>query len=357
MLILVTFIWRQVDFMLEKELGFEAEQVIVGRLNTQAGTERFRQSHRQLPDLPAVESAALLYRNLGASLSNYQMTIDGERGDQSVNILFTDAGLAETLQLELTAGRFFDRRISTDTAGAFIVNEAFVKAYEIEDPLGHPLKFVFDEQYGEIIGVVKDFHYQGLHQQLEPLILSAREDLAWYNGVAVRLSAGRLREGLQQVESFWSRLEPAHPFRYTFLDESFARNYESYTRFGRIILGTAILSILIAALGLFGLASFLTEKRAKEIGIRKVLGASVSQLIHLLVSDFIRLVLAAGIIALPVGYLLVRQWLSGFAYPIPIGVMPFLLALAAALMVAALTVGLRVYQAAAANPVESLRSE
>ncbi len=358
MLVLVASIWRQISFMEERDLGLNTEQVVVARLNTESGMEKFWQSRRQLLDRPGIDAASLVYRTLGRGVVNYQMNIAGREADEeTVNIFFTDFAFAEVLDLKVTEGRFFDPRIASDTARAFVVNETFLREYGIEQPVGHPLKFAFDEQYGEIIGVVKDFHYLGLQAQLEPLIISARTDLAWYGGVAVRIEPNAVNSALGEIEKYWSRLEPAHPLRYTFLDEAFARNYESYTRFAQTIFSAAVLSILIAALGLFGLASFMTEQRTKEIGIRKVLGATMGQLVRLLVRDFVVLVLIAGLLALPLGYWLVTRWQADIAYPAPFSAMPFALALLMALLVAVGTVSMRVYRASIADPVDALRSE
>ena len=219
------------------------------------------------------------------------------------------------------------------------------------------MKFSFDEQYGEIIGVVKDFHYQGLQSALEPLAISAREDLAWFSNVAFKIDPTQVAGSLAAIEKVWETLEPQYPFRYSFLDEEFAQQYNSYERFGNTILMGTLLSIFVAILGLFGLSTFTIEQRTKEIGIRKVLGATVGNLVQLIIKDFVKLVLIAGVLAIPLGYWFVNSWLQDFAYATSMGPMPFVLALAAAVFLAIVTVFFQTMRSSTANPVEALRYE
>lgn len=357
MLIVVGFVWKQVNFMMNKDLGFNSDQVIVATLNTEEAVAQFRRTKEVLLKERGIATGSVIARTPGQRIPNYTINLEGKDKPSYINTLFADAHLAETLDLEMVAGRFFSPDFASDTASAFIVNEAFLTAYEIEDPIGYRLKFAFDETYGEIIGVVKDFHYQGLQSALAPLIISAREDLAWFTNVAFKVDPTEVSASLAAIEQFWSGLEPQYPFRYSFLDEAFAQQYSSYKRFGNTILMGTLLSIFVAILGLFGLSTFTIEQRTKEMGIRKVLGATVTNLVQLIIKDFIKLVLIAGIVAMPFGYWFVNTWLQDFAYTTAIGPIPFALALLAALLLAMLTVFFQTIRSSRANPVEALRYE
>lgn len=357
LLIVVGFVWKQVNFMLNKDLGFNDEQVVVATLNTEEAIAQFRRTKGALINQAGIASASVMARTPGQRIPNYGIDLEGEEKSTYINTLFADVGLDETLNLEVLEGRFFSDAFVSDTSRAFIVNEQFVKTHEIENPIGFRLKFSFDENYGEIVGVVKDFHYEGLQSSLEPLIISSREDLAWFTNIAFKIDPSQMATSISQIEHFWGELEPQYPFRYTFLDEQFAQQYDSYERFGNTILLGTLLSIFVAILGLFGLSTFTIEQRTKEIGIRKVLGATVSNLVQLIIRDFVKLVLVAGLLAIPFGYWFVQNWLGDFAYTTTLGPIPFILALLSALVLAILTVFFQTMRSSRANPVEALRYE
>ncbi|NRB47285.1 MAG: ABC transporter permease [Saprospiraceae bacterium] len=357
MIIVVGFVWKQVNFMLNQDLGFSGDQVVVATLNTEEAIAKLRRTKSDILQQPGISAASVMARTPGQRIPNYGMKIEGQEKGTYINTLFADAQLAQALDLEVKAGRYFSEEIASDTARAFLVNEEFVRTYEIDNPIGHRMKFSFDEQYGEIIGVVKDFHYQGLQSALEPLVISAREDLAWFTNVAFKVDPTQVGSSLAAIEELWGTLEPQYPFRYSFLDEEFAQQYNSYERFGNTILMGTLLSIFVAILGLFGLSTFTIEQRTKEIGIRKVLGATVGNLVQLIITDFVKLVLIAGVLAIPLGYWFVNSWLQDFAYATSMGPMPFLLALLTAVLLAVVTVFFQTMRSSTANPVEALRYE
>ena len=271
---------------------------------------------------------------------------------------WTDPDFVKTLGLQIVQGKFLSWQDYTDTTGrSFVVNEAFVREYKLDNPVGHPMGFGGQEKLGTIIGVVKDFHFQGLQSKIQPLILIGNVKARGARYAAIRMLSQDIRNTVAFIENFWKRIEPAHPVQYTFLNEDFARLYDNQTRLGQTLLYTTFLTIFIASLGLFGLASFMAEQRVKEIGVRKVLGASVSQIIVLLGKDFLKLVLMGGLVAVPLALWITNEWLANFAYQIKIGPAPFLLAIALSLLVAGLTVSGRAIKAALTNPVKSLRNE
>ncbi len=357
LIVMVGFIWKQVSYMQNQELGFNAQQVIVANINTEDAAKKISQSRSRIMNISGVRQFSLVADMPGSSFSSYDMHIQGIEKSKSVNLFFADPSLAETLELQLIDGRYLSNDLPTDKTNSFVVNERFVKEYQLDHPVGHRMKFSPDESYGEIVGVVKDFHFTGLQSEVEPLVISAREDLPWYGHVAIKVDASHLASALDELKTTWASIEPVHPFRYSFLDEDFAQQYDTFTRFGQTVLMVTLLSIIIAMMGLFGLSTFMVERRTKEIGVRKILGAPVASLVNLLVKEFVLLVLVAGVLALPISYYLVQDWLADFAYRTPVGVLPFALAILGALLLTLLTVSIQAYTASVANPVRALRYE
>ncbi len=357
--IVMVFIYQQVQFMLNQRLGFQPGQVVVIPVNTRETRERMEALAAQLRQHPRIQDVTYATSLPGTWHPDNVFGIAGVNQAQSSNLYFTSPDYARTLGLTLAQGRFFSYRHPADTANAFVVNEAFVQQFGLRQPVGHRMKFSDDPQYGTIIGVVKNFHYQGLQRGIRPLVLSAGfRRRGWEpRYAAVRVTAEDLPATLAFLKAQWRQIEPAHPMRYSFLDDTFARQYDTYSRLGETMLYATLLTILIACLGLFGLASFMAGQRTREIGIRRVLGATEWEIMHLLGRKFVQLVGLASVLAMPLAFWVASDWLAGFAYRVRITAVPFLLASGVALLVAALTVGFRAYQAALANPARSLRSD
>lgn len=358
--IVMFFIYQQIRFMQSQELGFQGEQVMVITVNSQETYERVLSLKSQLRQNPRVKAVTTTDGLPGSDFSDYGFQLGGQEQSVNSDIFFVDADYPEALDLEMQQGRFLS---PTDTSyTTFVVNEAFVKEYDIKDPVGHPLRFsgASGDEGGRIIGVVKDFNFSSLERSIRPLVFSGAINAlrgGYINAVAVRLQTDNLRETIAEVADFWKLIEPNHPIRYTFLDDDFAGLYAEQERLGQTLLYATCITLFIALLGLFGLASYVAERRTKEIGVRKVLGASVQQIVTLLGADFLKIVLISGLVAAPIAWWLTRRWLADFAYRTEITVMPFLLAIALAVVVAVLTVSARAIRAALANPVDALRSE
>ncbi len=356
--IVMFFIYQQVNYMQSQELGFQPEQVMVIKTNTNQTyrkLESFKQQSRQHTGIKSISGTTTLP---GQNESDYAFKIEGIETDQFVDIYFTDHDYADALNLKMIEGRFLSE--ADTTTQTFVVNEAFVKEYHIKDPIGYPIKISFSEGQGTIVGVVEDFHYHSLEDKIEPLAISGAINAlrgGWIGNVAIRLSAQDARSTIQTIEQAWKQIEPAHPMRYTFLDDDFAGLYAEQERLGQTLLYATLLTLLIATLGLFALASYMAELRIKEIGVRKVLGASVRQIVLLMGKDFMKLVLIAGLIAAPIAFWLTGQWLNNFAYQMDITLIPFVLVIVLALAVAFITVGSRAIRAALVNPVDSLKNE
>jgi putative ABC transport system permease protein len=261
-----------------------------------------------------------------------------------------DYDYLETLGLEMAEGRYYSREFPTDPDN-FVVNETAVKLMELEDPVGK--RFTHEGKTGRIIGVLKDYHGGSLHHPIQPKVFTFSHGFFTF----VNFRPGKTSEMVEYLEDKWNKFVPGYPFRYGFLDENIANQYETERRVGRIFQYFTALAVFIACLGLFGLASFMTERRTKEIGIRKVLGAKVLAIIVLLSREFVKWVIVANVIAWPVAYIIARNWLQSFAYRISLGWSIFVFSSLMALVIAVLTVSFQAFKAARANPVKSLRYE
>jgi len=271
-----------------------------------------------------------------------------------------DHDFMETYGFQLTHGRGFSREFSTDLGGAVVLNMAAVRelGYTLEEVIDRKLLMAVSEtEFTElsVIGVVDDFHFKSLHRAIEPLALMVRPDRTRI--ISVRTLPGDMRETLAFIEEKWTEIFPGEEFNYSFLDRKIALLYESEGRMRDIFLIFSALSIFVACLGLFGLAAFTAEERTKEIGVRKVLGASSANILLLLSREFAKWVIAANLIAWPVAYYAMDRWMQNFAYRTNLGIWPFLLSAVLALAIALLTVGFQSVKAARADPVDSLRYE
>ena len=347
---------HQQAYMQNKELGFNQEQVVVIPMQDETTPARYAAIKQALLQHPSVISTTVASSLPGRGHDELTFRPEGLTDDENpaLAIFFADHDFVETLDIKVIEGRDFSQDFATDTS-AFLVNEAAVKRLGWDNPLG---KYIGDDSgapIGTVVGVVQDFHFESLHAEIAPLLLqiapaSARE-------IAVRVRPENLSEMLAFLEQQWHVFEPTYPFQYSFLDDDFDQLYRAEQRLGRIFGYASFLAILIACLGLFGLAAFTAQQRTKEIGIRKVLGASFARIVLLLSKDFAKLVLVAFALATPLAYFAMRRWLDSFAYRIEISWGIFLIAGLMALLVALLTVGYQSIRAALADPVESLRYE
>lgn len=357
LMIVMAFVYKQINFMQSQELGFSGEQVISVEINQWDTPRKVQQRKNSLVNIIGVESVALSNNVPGFQNSSYTMHMEGKENNQNPDMLFVSPDYAETMGLELVEGRFFSWDFTTDTSNAFVVNETFLKRFNIENPIGKGINFVFEDNFASIIGVVKDHHFEGLQDEIRPLVMCARQNIHGYNYASFKVSGEDIPTTISAIKEQWGTIEPIHPIQYSFLDEKFNKQYEENERFGQTILYATFLAIFIAILGLLGLASFMGEQRTKEIGVRKVLGASIPNLVNLLVADFVKLVLVAGLIAIPFGYYLVDGWLADFAFRTEINALPFVLAIVGAIGLAILTVSFQAIKVSVENPVKALKTE
>jgi putative ABC transport system permease protein len=349
-------VFQQLKFFQNKRLGFEKEQVLVvhnpGSLENSVSS--FKETLRQNSHVSHVSGSNTLpsrsYRNM--------IFISKDVANKfNLNLCVCDFDFLETLKLEMAEGRFFSREFSTDTQ-AVILNERAVNALGWEDPIG---KNFWSPGVGKlsVIGVIKDYHYESLHQEIRPLalLLAAGSFQNEQNYISVRLSTENVFDTVRHIENTWKTFAPGHPFEYSFLDQDYNNLYANEKQIRSLFSVFSFLAIFISCLGLFGLASFVADLKTKEIGVRKVLGATVPNIVLHLTKGFTKGIVLANIIAWPLAYFAMNKWLQQFAYRIGIGLWIFVLSGILALGIALLTVSYHTIKAATSNPVDSLRYE
>ena len=357
----------QLDFMQTKKLGLDKEQVILLRGNVEL-LSRLEPFCERLRTLSGVESVARAGRSPFETVIGNGFSLDPNPANGSdwhmVGGIAADVHYLQTLGIHLLAGRNFDpAKIRGDsTINEFMVNEAFLRHYQLtaEEAVGRKclLGNAAQRGPGTIVGVVRDFHTASLRGKVEPVVLFNEPGLLHFASALVRVGKGQnMAKVLSQVETVWKSAVPMRPFNCIFLDEQYDALYRTEQRMGSLMSLFSGFAILVACLGLFGLVTFMAERRTKEIGIRKVLGASVAGITRLLAKDFLKLVVVAIVIASPVAYWGMNQWLADFAYRVDMQWWMFAAAGGAAVAIAFLTVGFQSVKAALANPVKSLRSE
>ena len=380
-LIICTFIMQgQLQFLQNKNLGFNKEQIVIlpysatpsqgrgfGAL-MQEGAEKANLLKAELARQADVKSVTHSLHTFGTP--GWVQLGYTERGSDKFRQFFTngiDYNFIPTMGIELLEGRNFSEDIGTDREGAVIVNEAYAKAFGLENPVGQNMPEPF--QAMQIIGLAKDFNFTSLHNPVDPLVLAvdARPLINtasdWNFGdapipkISLQLAAGNIPAILGKVEQAWKKVAPNQAFNISFMDDNIQRQYQAESRLSQILSIATMLAIFIACLGLFGIASLTVAQRTKEIGVRKILGASTSDIVLMLNKRFTFMVIAATIIAAPLAWFFMNQWLADFAYAISINPLTFVLAGLSALIVAWLAVSYQSIRAAVANPVKSLRYE
>jgi putative ABC transport system permease protein len=349
----------QLDYLQRKDLGFDKEAILV------LDADNFPQMRDALKSVAGIESVAGVPQLLGARLASTNYRASGVFTDslsQMFHLGVTEAFI-ETMGMQLVAGRSFIEGSAADQRDAFILNESAIGelGWEPQDAIGKSFSMLVPPleggkeiwREGRVVGVVKDFNYTALYERIEPLALYQSYDL---NFTFVRL-ANVNAEVLSAMNSVWQTVNPDAPFNYFFLDDHLRQKYEAEQKLGNVMGGATVLAVLIASLGLFGLVAFTARQRTKEIGIRKVFGASVAQIVKLISGDFIKLVLIAVIISTPLAYVATKWWLDNFAYHIELSWLIFAGCGILALLIAVITVSYQAISAAQADPAESIRYE
>lgn len=353
-------IMQQVGFMNQRNLGFDQEEVVIidGFQMERPQAELFRERLMQHPAITSVSFSAVIpsERLLSSGGSEVQVGNDMLKPDVVIKELRGDHQFIPVYDIPLAAGRNFDPAIQSDDTGAYLINASAAQMIGYnspEDAIGK--RMLYRGIPGQIIGVMEDIHFESLNHAIGPLVLHQRNDYDDY--ISIKLEAAATEAALGHLQSVWAAMQADVPYAYYFLDRQFQELYEAEQVRSSLFTGFSFLAILLACLGLLGLAAYTVSRRYKEINIRKVLGAPVSSLLLLLSREFIILVMISFAIAFPLGVYLMSEWLSSYAYRIALGPLPFIAAGVIALAAALLTVGAQTYKTANANPAEALRNE
>ncbi len=362
LIITTVVVFQQLRYMQNASLGYDKDHLITMSYYTQLNDqyEAFRNTLLQNSNIKDVARSSRiptgrLLDGMGAQVPGNDSMVPVKA---DIRFLATDYDFIPAYGIPLAAGRNFSRSYGTDTSN-FIINEAAVKAIgwkSNDQAVGKDFKY--GQFSGHIIGVVKDFHFESLHQAITPLVfVLPPPSQSFYNNISIKISGKNIASSLETIKNTWQKFLPQLPYQSSFFDENFAKLYDAEHKQETIFTTFACIAIFIACLGLFGLSAFAISQRVKEIGVRKVLGASTTTIVSLLSKDFLKLVLIAAIIAFPIAWYAMHNWLQDFAYRISMHWWVFIIAAIAAAFIALITVGMQAIKAATANPVKSLRTE
>ncbi len=348
---------KQLNYMQSSDLGMNYEQTLTLSLRGekfQGAREKILSSKQAFKERllanPAIKGITFLNQPPGQITNTWTLTIPDKEDGIPVKVINADPDFIDLMEIEVIAGRNFSYEILTDLDAKFLINEEAVKQFGLADPVGRKIS----SGRITIIGVVKDFHYNSLHTKIEPMAIT------WYyrtGRACIKMAGSHIQDSIKHIENVYKEFCPGFALEYSFLDETFARQYESEKRLQKLLQYFVSLAIIISCLGLFALTAFVAEQKTKEIGIRKVLGSSKTCIFLLLSKNFAKWVLVANIISWPIAYYVLDNWLKGFAYRISINIMIFVLSGVLALVIALFTVGYQAIRAASANPADCLRYE
>ena len=366
LIVSTVIVYKQTNYLNNKDLGFNKEQIVYFQIRDSVETslETFKSELKRHPNIISVTSG---YGLPGDQFAGDGVTVpgNGRNTEYSSNVFIGDHDYVKTLGLKIIAGRDFSREMSTDVEEAFLINETAVRQLGFSTPekaIGQRLhwnKWLPDSlnpvKKGKVIGVVQDFHYKSLHEKVTASVIHIYPGVNFK--IAVKLKSAGISNTISFINDLWNRFSPGYPLDYNFMDETYGKMYASEQKLATLLWLFTIMAIVVGCMGLFALAAFSAEQRTKEIGIRKVLGASVLNIVSLLSKTFIKLVLIASIIAFPIAWWVMNNWLEDFPYRVDISWWVFGIAAVAAVTIALLTVSFHAIKAAVMNPVKSLRSE
>ena len=336
--------------------GFDQKNVISLQLN-QAMVQKYPVLKQVLLDNPNIKYVSGTNTPIGEGSGKLLFNVESDQGmsQRGVNFVVVDHDFVETLGIKIIKGRDFQQDMTSDTLTGIVVNETFVKRMNWTEPIGKKIELGdANTLRARVIGVMQDYHQTGMYNEIESLLLAYRTR---QNVVYIKLTGNDTQPTLSYIEAKWKEVFPGQPFTYTYLSERFNRQFEADEKRGLIFTLFTILAILIACLGLFGLASYMVEQRTKEIGIRKVFGANESIILRLISKDFLILVTIGIVIAVPIAYLFMSNWLENYVYRTKIGLPLFIIAALLTLLITFITISYKAYQAAIMNPANSLKTE
>ena len=353
-------VYKQLNYLQTKDLGLDKENVVMVRMEGDMPQQFDAVRQTLLQDLAIEHVSRSSTHPLSVTIKNSNALWTGKELEENVlfTILNTDDQFFDTMKLELSAGRFYDEAVDGESL-RYVINESAARAMGLVESIGHPFAFGFEDaglEEGQIIGVIKDFHTGSLRdEEISPLVI--RYDPSNANFLLVRIAANKTADALKVLKQAQSTFNPGYEFDYTFLDEAYQSYYVEEKVLGKLSLTSAFLSIFIACLGLFGLSAFSVQQRTKEIGVRRVLGATQRNVLYILSLEFVKPMLVALVLALPVAYWTMQHWLTTFAYRIDVGVDVMLIAIMFSMVIVMISVGYQALRAARLNPVQALKQE
>lgn len=356
LIVAVLVVYKQIEFIQNTTPGYNKDNMIrfdsEGKL---AGNEETFAA--ELKNIPGVVNASFTQHNIvGRNYGTAGLSWDGKEANRDVYFegFFGGFNFIETMAMKMAAGRAFSKNYGAE-GNKVILNQTAVNAMHLQNPVGKNVKILGNNF--QVIGIVKDFHFESLHETVRPSFILLAQGASPYYKMMIRIKGAQQKETIAQIQRLYESYNPGFPFTYSFLDQAYQKQYETEVRVSTLTKYFSFLAILISCLGLFGLVAFTAQKRQKEIGVRKVIGASVNSITLMLTRDFLRLVCIAVVIAFPLAWWGMNKWLQGFVYRIDIGPGVFFIAGASVILITLLTVSFQAIKAAMANPVKSLRSE
>jgi putative ABC transport system permease protein len=363
-MIATVFALKQLRYMQTRDPGFNREQVMIIPLGSKS-SGKYDAIKTALQNHPAIIGVTASTQRLGNNLhqSGVKFIGDGPERQLTASRILVDPDFMSIYKIPLVAGKTFSKDLENSPGGNFILNESLAKELLKENPkaslqtlIGKRFGFSWMDTVGTIIGIARDFNFNSLHHKIETLFIMYTKDVG-YSEVSVKIDRDKAQQAIAHIQATWKQVVADQPIEYSFLDDHFNELYKADMQVSEIVGVLAVLAIIISCLGLFGLASYSAERRVKEIGIRKVLGASIQNVVSLLSRDFIRLVLISNLIAWPIAWFALTKWLQDFAYRINISWWIFIAAGVCAVLIALFTVSFQAIKAAIANPIKSLRTE
>lgn len=360
LLIATIVITRQTSYVQNTHLGYDKENMVYTRIEGELGKQSkyrlFKEEASKMPGIAMIDRTTEVPQAMNFVVTDEEIIWEGRDKNNTVGVKPASVGFdfVKLMKLQIVQGRDFSRTNPTDSTDAFLVNEEAVREMNMKNPIGKWVQAW--KKRGHIIGVIRDYHTQSLHEPIKPILLDVKEG-EYFGVIIAKTEPGKTKEALASLEKVYKDINPNYPFSYQFVDEEYKKLYSSELIITQLSIVFAVVAILISCLGLLGLVMFSAEQRIKEFGVRKVLGASLGQLMSLFAIDFLKLILVAFVIAAPLGWLAMRSWLQDFAYRIDLSWWIFLLAGAGSVAVALFTLSYEAFKTAVANPVKSLRSE
>ncbi len=364
LVICTVFVFKQLNFLQTKKLGYNKEQLLIIKKTDDIGRniEAFKTTLKNTPNVLEVSNSSHIPGiQLGDNL--YDSYVNGKKYSQLLSLMVSDYDFVKAFDIKMAAGRFYSKEWGGDSLNSVVINETAAQNFHFTDPVGQE---IYEPEGNrtpgrifkyKIVGVMKDFHFESLHQPIKPLVVILYKHGGFGRFTSVRLKTNNIKQSIVSIKEIWSSFAGGQNFEYSFFDEDYNRLYKSEETTSKLFASFSILGIMIGCLGLFGLAAFTAEKRTKEIGIRKVLGSSIKSILLLLTKEFLKYLLIANLIAFPTAYYLVDIWLRNFAYRIEIDYSVFIISGISAIIIALVSVSYQVIKAAVANPIVSLKYE